>query len=57
MKSEVTLEHTLVPPSNLEYWLDLIFKRASLGLSGRLMNSHDRNKGAEGGFVVRCKAS
>lgn len=44
-------------PSDLDILVDVIFKWASLGLPGRLMNSHDRNKGAERGFVVRCKAS
>lgn len=31
--------------------------KASLGLPGLLMNSHDRSKGAEPGFVVRCRTS
>ncbi len=57
MRSAVTGEHTYFPsPSDLEYWSDLIFQWASLGLPSPLMNSLDRKKGARGGFVVRCKA-
>ena len=54
MKSEVTPAHTYMfpSPSDPEYWLDLIFRWASLGLPGQLMNSHDRNKG--GGVRICC---
>lgn len=42
----------------MEYWKDVILKRASLGLPGLLMNAGDIKKRAgPRWFVVRCEAS